>query len=205
MAPGHKKTQVDSPAKREPKSARQRKEDFEKKQRDAGRLAVIVHLSRDAKNHLAALRRAGRLSKTGPTTNADVIESLLTSATTMAAIEDAQEAIVAAKPRTRGAPAQRAHTLLNKVDDLLVNADLEESVLSLHDVSRFRWSADVARSAMECVRAGATAEDLQWLLYDLIDAYIESLFDYPNLPDGASAEDREALAWIRAQLGLRRD
>lgn len=204
MAPARKKTQVESPPKRNPKSARQRKEDFEKRQRDAGRVAVIVHLSRDAKNHLTALRRVGRLSKTGPTTNADVIESLLTSATTMAAIEDAQDVILGAKPRTRGAAAQRAHTLLNKVDDLLGNADLEDSLLSQHDISRYPWSADVARNIMERVGAGAKAEDLQWLLYDLIDDYFASLLEYPAFIDEASAEDRKALAWIRAQLGLRR-
>lgn len=204
MASARKKTPADPPAKPAPKSARQRKDDFEKKQREKDRVPVLVYLSKDAKHYLEALRRIGRISKTGPTTNAEVLESLLTSATTAAAIEDAQEAVASVKPRTRGERAQLAQTLLNKVDDLLSKADLKGGVWSLHHASRYRWSADVARTVMDRVRAGAGAEDLQWLLYELIDDYVDDLLEYLHDIGEASAEEREALAWIRAQLGLRR-
>lgn len=200
-----RKRTPDQPPKREPKSAEQRKEDFEKKQRDAGRRAVIVHLSADARHNLTALRRIGRLSKAGPTTNADVLESLLTSATTMAAIENAQPEIAAAKPRTRGAAAERAQALFKKVDALLSDMDLEAEVLADHRASRYGWACAVACEVMDEVRAGADVEDLQWYFYDLIDDYVMDLLDDRDLMGGASANDRDTLAWVRAQLGLRRE
>lgn len=204
MATTRKRAQLDQAPQRKPKTARERKQDFEKKQRDKGRVAVIVHLSADAKHNLEALRRIGRLTKTGPTTNAEVIESLLTAAATSARIEDAEDAVAAAKPRTRGRRAQRAQTLLNKVDDLLATADLEGQLASLHEAWRYGWSVDVARNVMKRVRAGAGAEDLQWLFYDVIEDYVGSLLEYPFELDEPEAEDRETLAWMRAQLGLRR-
>jgi hypothetical protein len=201
------------------KSAKQRKAEFEERHLNRGgkdptkpeRWAVMVHLTAQAKENLAEMRRHNQILKTGPTTNSAIVEAwLLSDANDDTRTAQAFNASSVAARKTRSAKLQAADLLLRRLETGIGTGEvgveeIEGAMFREHTVARDRWAASLARAVTARVGADDLQDELRWMFRDAVDDYIHALlFDaFSELgSDHQQADDEEAVEWIRRRLGI---
>ena len=158
-----------------PKSPAQRKEEFEKKQKDAGRSATIIHLSQEAKKQLAKLRALGRRSKDGPSTNAEILDKLLTSEVVFGVISSAVNDDAGSIRGNGSDNASNARAPLDLMDDQIEFGMHRDDILIQHKALHHKWSSNAAKLVASRFGLEGNLDDLRWLLHDLVDDYVEEI------------------------------
>lgn len=207
MTRGAKKTAQHKPV---AKSARERKQAFDERHLNRGRKnpsqperwAVMVYLTSEAKECLAAIRRSNRTARQGPTTNSEIVEGWLLSKQ----INVAGRVPASASPK--GSEKSIRH-LLKRVDSLftrLKSGDIgvfSQALLSHHEQVQQGWSIRTARYLIDSMQQGLPEHDLMRQLCEAIDNYVHALVSRVEADaENESSETAALLDWVRSRIGI---
>jgi hypothetical protein len=192
------------------KSARERKQAFDERHLNRGRKdpsqperwAVMVYLTSEAKERLAAIRRGNRTARRGPTTNSEIVEGWLLSKQVNVAGR------VPASASPKGSEKSISH-LLKRVDSLftrLKSGDIgvfSQALISHHEQAQQGWSIRTARDLMDSIQQGVPEQDLMRRLSEAIDDYVHALVGRVEAhAENESSETGAVLDWVRSRIGV---
>ncbi|MDN3919401.1 hypothetical protein [Roseateles violae] len=163
------------------KTAKERKDDYVNRMRNRGgsadptrpeRWAVVVHLTKEAKDRLKSLRTQNTLDGSDPTTNDAIVEELLLS-------ERSSTATAAVAPRDlTPSQAARITKLLEALEEKLpAPAQLLQVLIDNHRAAMLRAAGEITETARSMFAEGVAASDLKWTVSDLLDKYVHDLVD----------------------------
>lgn len=202
-----KKTAQQRPA---AKSAKERKHAFDERHLNRGqkdpaqpeRWAVMVYLTSEAKENLAAIRRSNRTTRQGPTTNSEIVEGWLLSKQ----VNGAGREPASAPPK--GSEKSLRH-LLKRVDSLftrLKSGDIgvfSQALLSHHEHVQQGWSIRTARDLIDSIKQGLPEHDLMRQICEAVDDYVHALVSRVEADaENESSETVALLDWVRSRIGI---